>query len=715
MKISLKKRAEERKVKTKAGAKADKAVKEKGGKKEKKIAVSLMKAFCVQVVLIIALGIASYTMASNVVLNKYKESAGSTMAAMDLYLSMVCDNMKSKMTEMLMDEDFQNYYSKYYEHNTAEGVQAYNDMSLSMGAAQITLNYMGDYFVFAEKGKPLFSTTQSRGFSDNAYEEFMATEAASAFADSKTVNTWIGYHNYIDDQIGYTTDEYAFSYVTRFSDKTGVIVADISREFIEDALATMAFGENSIKGIVTPDGREVLVKETTVNGEAISERVGDGQIVFADYIGEADERQGERFVDYNGEEYFYTYSEIGKTGMKVCALIPKQYIISEVSYIRLVTVLFVVIAVMIASVLGSKIATGIGKEIKKTRGFLEKMSEGDLTQTITTKRRDEFRVLTKAINHMGESMRGLIGKLAVFEEEVGVSVSKVNETSDAVVVAMQGIAETMDEVSKGASDQARDTEQCMEEMSDFTEQIQMICDNTEHMNENADEVMESLLAGKQKISELNEKSNDTIDVTRELVDNIHKVRNQSESIRGIIDTINEIAEQTNLLSLNASIEAARAGAQGKGFAVVAEEIRKLADQSLSAGNEIKSIIDKTAAMTAEATTSAQKAEGIVNVQKTSLEETNAIFGQMEACIRELLEGLESILKGMQSMSESKDNMVKSITNISAFSEEVAASTQAVTGNIQNQKEVIGQLAERAESLQEKAQEMSVLMKQFRLS
>ena len=682
--------------------------------KKKGIAASLMKAFCIPVILIILLGAVSYRTASNVVTEKYEESAQATMTAMDLYLTLVCDTTKSKMTEMLMDKNLQDYYSKYYEHNTSEGIQAYNNLLLSMSVSQVTLKHMGDYFIFAEKGKCVISTTQSRLLPDNAYEEFMKTEPVKVFADGKTANTWIGYHDYIDEQLGYQREKYACSYVTRFADKTGVIVADISKDFMEEALGTMNFGEGSMKGIVTPDGREILVKETWTEGQRNTEPLPDGEKIFAEYTAAAAEGQKSGFVEYDGEKHLFTYSDIGETGMKVCALIPMERIVSEVSHIRTVTVAFVAIAVVVALALGIGISTGIGKEIKNIRRFLEKMSGGDFTQSVSTRRKDEFHTLADSINHMGGCVRELIGELTGFEEEVAMSVRKVNETSDIVVTAIQDIAATMDEVSAGASSQAEDTEHCMVQMSDFTEQIQSICKNTEHMNQNADEVMGSLTEGRQKINNLNEKSNDTIDVTKELVENILRVRKQSENIGGIVNTINEIAAQTNLLSLNASIEAARAGMQGKGFAVVAEEIRKLADQSMAAGNEIKNIIDQTDKMTAEATRSAERAEGIVNIQKVSLEETNHIFTRMDRCIGELLRGFQIILEDLESMGGSRDQMVKSITSISAFSEQVAASTQAVTGTIKNQREVLNQLAERSERLQGKSEEMSGLMGRFKV-
>lgn len=164
-------------------------------------------------------------------------------------------------------------------------------------------------------------------------------------------------------------------------------------------------------------------------------------------------------------------------------------------------------------------------------------------------------------------------------------------------------------------------------VSDFSKIMNLVNQNTLKMQQSAQTAIETSSKGKTYIAELNEKSAQTVHITNVLAENIDDVQSRSEDIGSIVDTINAIAEQTNLLSLNASIEAARAGEHGRGFSVVAEEIRKLADQSMQAGNQIKEIVDNIQNTTVVTTESAKEAEVLMHDQVENIEST--VTNQLE--------------------------------------------------------------------------------------
>lgn len=272
----------------------------------------------------------------------------------------------------------------------------------------------------------------------------------------------------------------------------------------------------------------------------------------------------------------------------------------------------------------------------------------------------------------------------------------------------------MEEVAKGVHSQAMETESSNNKMITFSDNIIDVSNRTSDMSVSADKAIASVEQGKVIIQELNEKSSETVKLTDELVGDIDEVQKNSKEIQSFVELINGIAEQTNLLSLNASIEAARAGQAGRGFAVVAEEIRNLADQSKESANRIKAIVSAINSTTKKTSDSARKAESMMAEQSASLDQTVQVFGEIRDSVSGLVEDIRVVLQQMEQISDERANVQDSIQNISAVSEEVAASTEEANSTLSNQAETISRLAVRVEKLSEEARELDQSIEKFRL-
>lgn len=653
----------------------------------------------------------SYNAASSGIVSKYQESALSTLTAVGNYYGLICTNINARATELVGKSDVADYYNKYYKKKDKAGVYYRSAQEILKNTA-LSDAFIHSYTVIPEtdKGSSVSSITGS--MTDTPYADFMKTAEGEFFAENPTVrNAWMGYHHYLDECLDVTEEDYGLVFYQKMTKADTYLIFDISLEDITDSLYDMDFGKGSVSAVVTRDNREIAIESGSE--EVVTDTTYFVGNSFFEETRETEEAYAKQ-VRMNGKTYVYMISPIGQTGAVVCALIPKSVLLAQANTIKYVTIVFVILAAFAALATGLAISMGISSTVRSMGKGLAKVADGDLTNTFTTKRKDEFRTLTGSLNTMMKSMHGVMEEMRMFGRQVDEMSTDVSTRTDEISTAMHELSQVMDEVAKGVQSQAEETEHSNNQMMAFSDDIVDVTSRTNDMSGSADKAIASVEQGKVIVQELNEKSNEAVKLTDELVLGIDEVQQNSKEIQSFVEIINGIAEQTNLLSLNASIEAARAGQAGRGFAVVAEEIRNLADQSKGSANRIKAIVTTINQTTQKTSDSAKKAELMMADQSKALEQTVQVFGEIRDCVSGLVEDIHNVLEKMEEISAERANVQDSIQNISAVSEEVAASTQEATATLTNQAETISRLAVRVQKLSEETKVLDESIAKFKL-
>ncbi len=674
------------------------------GNTHSKLIYSLMAGFMVPIVLMVILGVAAYRQAAASVMEKYEESAAASVLATAKYCDVMCYNIESKINEQIVDQDFQNYYQIYYKKSATESLPVYRAVRTKITNMRGTTSYISNFAVFAEAGQGMSSKVKT--LDNTIFDEFMKNEG-TVFSEQKIQKKWMGYRSAMDQILGLNGTEYAFYYVRKMVRANGFVVIDFDMETIQTMLDEMNFGEGSLSAVVTSDGREIFGAQM----EPPADAVFNDQDFYREAAASED-GIGNGYVQYEGGDYLFLQAPIGETELRLCSLIPKSIILEEVTEMRGMILVLVIVACVLAIAVGTVLATGISGVLSKTTKSLAMVSEGNFTVEISTRRRDEFKLLTDSLNETIHKVSALLTEIKGFGAGVSGSADAVSMSSEQIETSMQEINHAIEEVARGAGNQADETEKSLQKMSDFSVHINEVCESSAAMEMHADQAMEIITKGRGIVEGLSEKAEDTSRITKTLLDNIEDVRCRSRNIGMIVETINEIASQTNLLSLNASIEAARAGEAGKGFAVVAEEIRKLADQSMTAGNEIKGIVSSIQTTMDRTGESASEAEKNITSQSEALGDTVSSFEEIHLFVQQLVGDLKHIVGSMENIGVRTEEILGSIQNISSVSEETAASAEEVTATISGQMDAVHALLKEAEMLREKVTDLETAMGRF---
>ncbi|MCR4902520.1 MAG: methyl-accepting chemotaxis protein [Butyrivibrio sp.] len=350
-----------------------------------------------------------------------------------------------------------------------------------------------------------------------------------------------------------------------------------------------------------------------------------------------------------------------------------------------IMIVIALIAVVISLVIGIQKSLAVSTVMGHIVSSLKSLSEGKLSIDIDKSaltREDELGIIARSTQELDEELADVIRVTKALSKDVTKSGDELSSSSDQASQASEQVTIAVDEISRGAVSQAESIQTSASNTNDIGFDIDSISDNVNELSEYTVSMKTACNGAMDALSQLLDQNATVIEQMHIIDEQIKSTNEAVQDISQASDIITSISSQTNLLSLNASIEAARAGDAGKGFAVVATEIGQLAEQSREAAVKINKIVENLVIESQKSVDTLEELNKGIEEQNKQLDSTKQDMTAMVNDVDSVASSSENISGRIQTLNGSKNSLIDIIQDLSAISEENAASTEETNASME---------------------------------
>lgn len=660
------------------------------------IKIRLIASFSIIIIAVVTVcSVLAYKDSKDIIQDKIETYSQQVLTQTDQVLSASINDVQSTAIDVSLNQSFQKFMGTTYtdDFELFDATKSYQAEIAQQYSTKDNIVYVG---IYKPGEKEPYIT----------YLNPLDNINTDEFKDNEQSGRWIIYNG---------TSKLIVYYKNIISLNSGEVLGKIivapTENFLAKAfknLGEMDNSQNDYPMLVIDSSGNVLASKS--NNFEINKPTDDTKNIIKQIDGK---EHGAFDLQVNGETSMVSFSKLDKTEWYVISIVPNAYLFGEIATMRNKIITIGILCFILSLLLCVIISFSVTRPLDSLIKTMKLAKDGDLTVHEKDNYNDEISKVSHNFNDMMANINQLVLKIRNSADKVSLYSNKIQVSSAESHSASEQVAITIEQISKGATEQASEISDSTAIMNTLSDEINSVGANMATITGTTATIIDLNAEAAHTIKTLDNKSKSVRLATTHISENVTGLSKSINDIQKILSIMNGISEQTNLLALNAAIEAARAGEAGRGFAIVANEVKKLASQSKDFASSIDTIIRNIRENASSTVVQVDSANAIVLDQLDALKETESKLETIFQAMEQVVSSIEMTGNSVQHIVNSKEKVVMSLENVSAVAQESAATTQEISASTEEQIATSEELSSYANILKELSEELNYSLNSFK--